>query len=116
MAEAAEDAGKATAADIDLFDDQGQFDETMARIKNSLGFKMKENSLRCPDQDDNSVFKRLRNKILKFHLIQEKVRIEGLSEKQKEEKRITGIDFGYLVKLHKCLFNMLREVVITDDK
>lgn len=33
-----------------------------------------------------------------------------------EESLRTGVDFPYLVKLHKCLKVMLREVINSDDK
>ena len=29
---------------------------------------------------------------------------------------MTGLDFGYMIQLNKCLKRMLREVVLSDDK
>ena len=49
-------------------------------------------------------------------MIAEKVRINGLTERQQEEQRTTGVQFNYLTKLNKSLYCMLREVIITDDK
>ena len=112
----AQNAEEVQAGDSDLYDEDGNFDEFTAKIKGSFSFKMKESSLRSPALDHNPIFQRLRSRLIKFHVISEKYRICGPTLKQIEEKKLTGLDFGYMMQLHKCLKRMLREVVLTDDK
>jgi len=115
MADAGQ-GGDAQAGDSDLYDDDGNFDEFAAKVKGSFSFKMKESSLRCPSMENNPIFQRLRQRLIKFHLTSEKYRKCGANSRQLEEKRTTGLDFTYMMQLHKCLKRMLREVVLTDDK
>ena len=114
--ENAQNGDDVAAGDSDLYDSDGNFDEFTAKIKGSFSFKMKESSLRSPALDHNPIFQRLKNRLIKFHLLSEKYRKCGPTQKQIEEKKATGLDFGYLKQLHKCLKRMLREVVLTDDK
>ena len=58
----------AQAADSDLYDENGYFDEIGASIKSSISFKLKERSVTSNALQDNQVFKRLKNKLIKFHL------------------------------------------------
>ena len=113
------DAGQGAdplAGDSDLYDEDGNFDEFAAKVKGSFSFKMKESALRCPPLEHNPIFQRLRQRLIKFHLISEKYRKCGPTQKQLDEKAATGLDFNYMMQLHKCLKRMLREVVLTDDK
>ena len=64
---------------------------------------MKEASLRCHVLEDDPIFKRLKNKLIKFHLEQAKYRKFGPTKKHVEQKFRTGVDFSYMVKMHKCL-------------
>lgn len=50
----------AQAADSDLYDEQGNFDEFGALIKSSTSFKLKERSLTSHALTDNQVFNRLK--------------------------------------------------------
>jgi len=50
----------AAAADSDLYDEQGNFDEFGASIKGSISFKLKERSLTSNSLTDNEVFNRLK--------------------------------------------------------
>ena len=63
-----------TGGDSDLYDSDGNFDEFTAKVKGSFSFKMKESSLRSPALDHNPIFQRLKNRLIKFHLISEKYR------------------------------------------
>ena len=69
------------AGDSDLYDEDGNFDEFTAKVKGSFSFKMKESSLRCVAMESNQVFTRLRNRLIKFHLISEKYRKCGATAK-----------------------------------
>lgn len=66
--------------------------------------------------DDNPIFKRLRSRLLKFYIEQERFRKEGPSEKQKDMKARLGVDFSYMQKLFHCLKKMLREVINSEDR
>ena len=102
--------------DDDLVDEDGQFDTLGAKIKNTCSFKFNVTSLSCPELEQNPTFIKLKNRLIKFHITNEKYRVNGPTEKQKEEQMRTGVPFKYLVKLHRCLKKMLREVIISDDK
>ena len=93
----------AAAADSDLYDEQGNFDEFGASIKSSISFKLKERSLTSNALADNEVFKRLKNKLIKFHLEAAKYRKFGPTQKHIDQKFKTGVDFTYMIKMHKCL-------------
>ena len=62
------------------------------------------------------MYRKLKKRLLDFHIQNEKYRVNGPSEKQLEEETLTGVKFTYIIKLHVCLKRMLREVIITDDK
>ena len=79
-------------------------------------FRLREQSLRCPGLDDNPIFKRLRSRLIKFYIEQERYRKEGPTAKQKEIKARLGVDFSYMQKLFHCLKKMLREVINSEDK
>lgn len=63
---------------------------------------------------DNLIFTKLCERITKHFILAEIVRIKGLSNRQIEDQKKTGVQFDYLTKMHKCLKQMLREVIITD--
>jgi hypothetical protein len=67
----------AQAADSDLYDEHGNFDEFGAQIKASISFKLKERSLTSVSLADNQVFMRLKNKLIKFHMEAAKYRKYG---------------------------------------
>lgn len=72
--------------------------------------------LNCPSLEDDPVFSKLKNKLIKFFILGEKHRVNGPTKHQLEEEIKTGVRFSFLCKLHECLKRMLREVIITDDK
>jgi hypothetical protein len=94
----------------------GNFDEVGARIKSSNIYKYNLNYLSCPPLEQNLVFTKLKNRLIKFHITMEKHRISGPTKAQDEQEFRTGVRFSFLVKLHNCLKRMLREVIITDDE
>jgi hypothetical protein len=67
----------AAAADSDLYDEQGNFDDFGASIKSSTSFKLKERSLTSNALQENEVFNRLKNKLIKFHIEAAKYRKFG---------------------------------------
>lgn len=44
-------------------------------------FRLREQSLRCPALDENPIFKRLRSRLIKFYIEQERYRKEGPTAK-----------------------------------
>ena len=65
------------AADSDLYDEHGNFDEYGASVKSSISFKLKERSLTSNALTNNEVFNRLKNKLIKFHIEAAKYRKFG---------------------------------------
>lgn len=116
MADVKNEEGAVEDEDLDGYDDDGIFDQLGAKIKNTYSFRFKAQTLSCDALEDDPIFKKLKKRLIQFHIINEKVRVNGLTNKQKEDEMRTGIKFRYLVQLHKCLKKMLREVIITDDK
>lgn len=102
--------------DPDLYDSDGNYDKISAQTKQMKSFHLREQSLRCPALDDNPIFKRLRARLIKFYIEQERYRKEGPTPKQKELKARLGVDFSYMQKLFHCLKKMLREVINSEDK
>ena len=64
-------------------------------------FQLRVKSLRCPALDDNPIFCRLRARLIKFFIEQERYRKEEpvIRQKYKEIKATKGIDFSYMIKL-----------------
>ena len=77
--EDAKDEDVAQAADSDLYDEQGNYDEFGASIKSSISFKLKERSLTSNALNDDQVFKKLKNRLIKFHIEAAKYRKFGPS-------------------------------------
>lgn len=100
----------------DLFDDQGNYDELTAKIRATGMFQYLLSYLSCPPLEDDPVFSKLKNKLIKFFITEEKYRVNGPSKHQLDEEVKTGVRFSFLCKLHECLKRMLREVIITEDK
>ena len=116
QAENAENGKQEDDIDPDLCDEDGNFDEISANAKAMRSFKLKEQSLRCPELEDNPVFKRLRHRLIKYYLEAEHYRKLGPNAKQIELKARLGIDWSYTERLFHCLKVMLREVINTEDK
>jgi hypothetical protein len=62
-------------------DDDGNFDEEAARIKNTESYKLHIKSLRCPELEGEPMFKKLRDKLAKFFITAEKSKLHGLTKK-----------------------------------
>ena len=67
------------AGDPDLYDADGNFDEFAAKVKNLASFKLVEQSLKCPELEGNQIFDRIKSRLIKQHLANQKVRKYGLS-------------------------------------
>jgi hypothetical protein len=80
MEEAKHDGDNKASVD-DLYDEHGNFDDFGAKIRGSYSFKHKEESLTCDALRGNSIYERLRNRIIKFHVEQEKYRKFGPTQK-----------------------------------
>lgn len=100
----------------DLFDEHGNYDELAAKIKSSSIYQYNLNYLSCPPLEHNPIFIKLKTRLIKFFIIEEKYRVNGPTKEQMEEESNTGVKFNFLAKLHNCLKRMLREVIITEDK
>jgi hypothetical protein len=61
----------------DLYDENGNFDDFGAKVRGSFSFKHKEESLTCHALLGNSIYERLRTRIIKFHVEAEKYRKFG---------------------------------------
>ena len=72
---------QANEIDPDLYDSDGNFDKISAQTKAMKSFRLREQSLRCPALDENPIFKRLRSRLIKFYLEQERYRKEGPTAK-----------------------------------
>ena len=62
------------------------------------------------------MFRKLKDKLVKFYITAEKYKLHGPTKKQIEESNRIGINFDYMMKFHMCLKKMVRNIVITDDK
>lgn len=100
----------------DLRDEDGNFDDEAARIKASTSYKLNMQSLRCPDLEHDPMFRKLKEKLVRFYVTAEKYKLHGPSKKQIEECNRLGVNFDYMMKFHQCLKKMVREIIITDDK
>ena len=61
--------------------------------------------------DCQLMFKKLVLRLSAFYVNSEKYRLVGLTEAQVENLRKSGFSFGYRVELHKCLRNLLLQVI-----
>ena len=66
--------------DDDLYDEDGNFDELAAHIKSKLLYELDQDYLNCPNLEDNVLFSRLKQRLLKFHVIREKYKFNGPTE------------------------------------
>ena len=77
----------------DLVDEDGKFDHLGARIKNTCSFKFNVTSLTCPAMENNPTFAKLKNRLVKFHITNEKYRVNGPTQSQKDDVLRTGVPF-----------------------
>lgn len=68
--------------------------DQIAMIMNSEGFKLNEKNLECPALEQNPIFLKLKQRLLKFFIISEKYRLNGPTRKQREHLEKTGVDFS----------------------
>ena len=65
--------------DEDLYDSNGNFDHIGARAKSFKSFQINEQGLRCPQLENNVLFKKLKSKVIKFFIEEERYRVQGPS-------------------------------------
>ena len=111
----ANDVQEYDAEDSDLFDDYGNFDAVCAKAKSFTSYTILQDSLKCPELENNVMFKKLKRNINKFYLEAERVRIHGKTPGIKRVESNTGLDFNYMAKLNQCLKKMLRDVINCTD-
>lgn len=61
----------------EIFDANGNYDELTAKIKSTGIYQYNISYLNCPELDDNPTFTKLKNRLVKFFIIEEKHRING---------------------------------------
>lgn len=83
---------------------------------NSYVYKNEEQFLNCPKAlQGNEIFARLKNRIMTSFILAEKYRLNGPTPEQIKQANSTGIDFPMRIKLHNCLKQLLREVILTPE-
>ena len=89
------------------------FDEE--EIMNSAIFLQQAQLLDDPKLKDNEMHRKLCVRLAAFYVNQEKIRLCGLTESQKEAIRKSGFSNSYRQQLHKSLRTMLLQIVSEKD-
>ncbi len=77
---------------------QSQFGpDLVAQVQASTSFKIEEESLNCPELDDNPIFRNLRNKLRHFYFLQEEYRVKGLNQQHQASLHKSGVDFTFKI-------------------
>jgi hypothetical protein len=82
----------------------------------ALTYKFHKNALNAKDLNENVMYVKLKNRLLGFFLIQEKVRVLGKTEQIIKEEKTSGCTWEYRCEMHMCLKRLLNRVINTKDK
>lgn len=81
------------------------FDED--RIFESRPYQLAMTMLEDPTLKGNEMYEKLCVRLSAFYMNNEKVRINGMTENQKEVVRKSGFSHQYRIQLHKCLRDLV---------
>lgn len=76
-------------------DSNGEFDADAAKIKSSCIYRFLVAHLQCPALEHDDVFRKLRQRLLSFHVVGEKYRLNGPSQDQLAAEHRSGVHFGF---------------------
>lgn len=86
-------------------------DWLLGPITDMISYDVDKRSLDCPELEDNPIFIKLKNRILKFFITREETRRYGPSAKQAQSQLKQNIDYRQWEMLHRSLKKLVREVI-----
>lgn len=78
--------------DSQLQENGGSIDERLGPITDSIAYEIDEQSLACPDLEENPIYIKLKKRLLKFFVTREEARRYGPSKKQLAINKKAGVD------------------------
>ena len=85
------------------------FDEE--RVRESKEYRTAMEMLEDPKLKGNQMYEKLVLRLSAFYMNNEKIRIQGHTEMQLETMKKQGFNWPYRVKLHKCLRELVIQIV-----
>ena len=76
-----------------MYDANGNYDVLGAKIKNTMSFRYNQGYLASQALEGNPIYMKLKKRVIQFHIINEKYRINGASKQQLDEEVKTGVKF-----------------------
>ena len=97
----------------DIFTVEEVFDEE--KILNSEIYQQQAKLLEDPKLEGNEMHRKLVHRLTAFYLNQEKIKVNGLTESQKNNLKKSGFSMDYRIKLHKSLRTKILQIVSEKD-
>ena len=97
------------------FGSRPHLEKLLGPITDMKAYQIDEKAFEFPELEDNIVYQKLKQRVMKFFTVREEERRYGLTEKQKNINHNAGIDFTFWINVNRALKKLLRQVLRSHD-